>query len=52
LLLAEFSIATARKKLEPLEAYVPAVLLTQDQFRDLGESDLQVTVTLITAVPY
>lgn len=27
-----------RKKLEPLEAYVPAVLLTQDQFRDLEKS--------------
>lgn len=27
-----------RKKLEPLETYVPAVLLTQDQFRDLEKS--------------
>ncbi|CAM0871559.1 unnamed protein product [Alopecurus aequalis] len=27
-----------RKKLEPLESYVPAVLLTQDQFRDLEKS--------------
>uniref|UniRef100_J3LKJ8 DUF7880 domain-containing protein n=1 Tax=Oryza brachyantha TaxID=4533 RepID=J3LKJ8_ORYBR len=27
-----------KKKLEPLETYVPAVLLTQDQFRDLEKS--------------
>ncbi|KAJ4750399.1 hypothetical protein LUZ62_084804 [Rhynchospora pubera] len=27
-----------RKKLEPLEAYVPAVLLSQDQFKDLEKS--------------
>lgn len=25
-----------RKKLDPLEAYVPAVLLTQSQFEELG----------------
>uniref|UniRef100_A0A453IWH3 Uncharacterized protein n=1 Tax=Aegilops tauschii subsp. strangulata TaxID=200361 RepID=A0A453IWH3_AEGTS len=36
-----------KKKLEPLETYVPAVLLTQDQFRDLGEADLP----LINLVP-
>uniref|UniRef100_A0A0D9Z2U9 DUF7880 domain-containing protein n=1 Tax=Oryza glumipatula TaxID=40148 RepID=A0A0D9Z2U9_9ORYZ len=29
---------TNTKKLEPLETYVPAVLLTQDQFRDLEKS--------------
>ncbi|KAH7683721.1 hypothetical protein IHE45_05G201700 [Dioscorea alata] len=27
-----------RKKLDPLEAYVPVVLLTQDQFKDLEKS--------------
>ncbi|KAF3319976.1 hypothetical protein FCM35_KLT22375 [Carex littledalei] len=27
-----------RKKLEPLEAYVPAVILSQDQFKDLEKS--------------
>ncbi|PKU79034.1 uncharacterized protein LOC110112467 [Dendrobium catenatum] len=27
-----------RKKLEPLEAYVPAVLLTEEQFKDLEDS--------------
>ncbi|KAJ1284244.1 hypothetical protein BS78_03G190400 [Paspalum vaginatum] len=30
--------STSRKKLEPLEAYVPAVLLTIDQFVDLVET--------------
>jgi hypothetical protein len=30
--------ATVRKKLEPLETYVPAVLLTIDQFVDLGNA--------------
>lgn len=32
--------ATVRKKLEPLETYVPAVLLTIDQFVDLGNSQV------------
>lgn len=27
-----------RKKLEPLEAYVPAVLLSEEQFKDLGKT--------------
>lgn len=29
-------IFNVRKKLDPLEAYVPAVLLTQSQFEELG----------------
>jgi hypothetical protein len=44
------STADARKKLEPLEAYVPAVLLTQDQFRDLGEVYYLQVISLITLV--
>nr|BAJ91063.1 predicted protein [Hordeum vulgare subsp. vulgare] len=33
-----FNNYVKKKKLEPLETYVPAVLLTQDQFRDLEKS--------------
>jgi len=37
-----------RKKLEPLETYVPAVLLTIDQFVDLGNSQL---ISRVISIP-
>ena len=41
-------IAAVRKKLEPLETYVPAVLLTIDQFVDLGNSQL---ISRVISIP-